>query len=91
MKAFTKPFFVAVVGVGSFLGLPLLTGCEVEHVHHDRVVYSPGYYYDREYYDPAGSYHKRSYHYYDGRRWSDRDGVPSGYTVRERQYERHYR
>src|SRR4051812_23157208 len=100
MYSVTKKLLAAVVGVAPLLSFPLLTGCEVEHVHHDRVVevpshdtvvYQPGYYYDREYYDPAGHFHRRNYYYYDGHRWDTREGAPSGYTVRERHVEHHDR
>lgn len=100
MNSVTKKLLAAAVGVAPLFSFPLLTGCEVEHVHHDHVVavpsgdtvvYQPGYYYDREYYDPAGHFHRRAYYYYDGHHWADRDGVPSGYAVQERHAEHHDR
>src|SRR3954470_12443834 len=97
MKGLTRQLLVAAIGGSSVLALPLLGGCE--HYHHDRVVavdanvYEPGYYYDTEYYDPAGHFHNRNYYYYDGHRWDHRDGVPSGFTARARHeaHERHER
>ena len=99
MNAVAKKLLAAAVGVAPMLSFPLLTGCEVEHVRHDRVVevpsgdtyvYEPGYYYDREYYDPAGHFHRRNFYYYDGHRWDNREGIPSGYTARERHWEREH-
>jgi len=97
MKRTLKNLLVAAIGVGPIASLPALTGCE-SHYHdhdggharvavHDRDTYvvTPGYYYDREYYEPNGRLHNRTYYYYDGKRWDNRDAVPSGYTARERQ------
>src|ERR1700760_2216335 len=95
-KAF-KRILVAIIGVGPIAALPALTGCEID-AHHgyarghdvDTYVVSPGYYYDREYYDTGGAFHKRNYYYYDGHRWENRDAVPAGFKAQERQ-ERHDR
>lgn len=84
MSYIKTTLLAAAIGVA-----PLLAGCS-EHYRvaaypaHDTVVYEPGYYYDREYYDPAGHFHDRHYYYYDGHRWGDRDGIPAGFTARER-------
>jgi hypothetical protein len=95
MKNMTHKLLSAAIGIASFWSLPLLTGCEVEHSHHDYAVavpssdtyvYQPGYYYDNEYYDPAGHFHHRAYYYYDGHHWESRDAVPSGYRAQERHW-----
>jgi hypothetical protein len=96
MKFILPKVLAAAVAVAPVLSLPLLGGCEEEHGHAhgwnypagDTYVYTPGYYYDKEYYDPAGHFHDRHYYYYDGHNWSNRDAVPSGYTAQER-HERH--
>ena len=103
MKSTVKNLLVAAIGLAPIASLPVLTGCE-SHYHghsragvtvHDRDTYAvtPGYYYDREYYEPSGRFHRRNYYYYDGKRWENRDAVPSGYTARERReaHERHER
>src|SRR5438067_1591598 len=94
MKSVLPKLLAAAVGVAPLLGLPILGGCSSHY--HERVVaypeggayvYEPGYYYDREYYDPGGRFHDRHFYYYDGHRWADRDAVPSGFTARERHEE----
>ena len=94
MIAISRKFLATIVGVAPFVGLPLLGGCS-GHIDaypgEDTYVYTPGYYYDRDYYDHDGHFHARHYYYYDGHHWADRDGVPSGFTARERHetHERH--
>ena len=50
MKSLTHHLLAAAVGVTPFLGMPLITGCEHDHVavyhdHADGYAYAPGYYY----------------------------------------------
>ena len=98
MRHALKSLLVAAIGIGPIVAIGALTGCEIDHHRgyaefHDRDTYvvAPGYYYDREYYDPAGKFHKRNYYYYDGKRWDNRDAVPSGFEAHERQkrHDRH--
>jgi hypothetical protein len=56
MKVLSHKLLVAALTAGSFVGLPLLGGCESHYHEHvaaapygDTVVYKPGYYYDAEY------------------------------------------
>jgi hypothetical protein len=87
MISISRTFLAAIVGVAPFVGLPLLGGCSghiAAYPEGETYVYTPGYYYDRDYYDNDHHFHARHYYYYDGNRWQDRDGVPSGFTARER-------
>ena len=90
MKSVLQKLLAATIAVAPIVSLPVLGGCSSHyyggHVEAypsgtaGAVVYEPGYYYDAEYYDPAGHFHARHYYYYDGHHWGDRDGVPAGYT-----------
>ena len=94
MKSVLQKLLAATIAVAPIVSLPVLGGCSSHYYggHGEAypsgtagaVVYEPGYYYDAEYYDPAGHFHARHYYYYDGHHWGDRDGVPAGYTPRER-------
>jgi hypothetical protein len=91
MKSVLTKVLAAAIGVAPLAGL---TGCSYHArvadypAHGEAYVYEPGYYYDREYYDPAGHFHDRHYYYYDGHHWDNRNGVPSGFTAHEA-HERH--
>jgi hypothetical protein len=81
------------LGAGSFLA-----GCADDYEGYSRIGvstsrgplygdYQPGYYYDEAYTDGFGSYYPRTYYYYDGHHWQDRDDVPHGY-IAQRRHER---
>ena len=85
-----KKLAVLVLPLLPILGLSALSGCYigVRPGYGADVVVEPGYYYDADYVDVYGVYHRPVYWYYHGGNWDRRAFVPRGYYPRARVYRR---